>query len=154
MRPPVVLRFFLSCPLVCFGVFAGPLKAARNQARPLTLHLFFSFLFPAKATFAAITRTYTYLTPDLWQQNHILQDPYSVRLGAGPAAVCGAPRPGTFVLAAHLSTLFCFLPPHCRRTPCSSPSRPCPSARTSPSKPLGLRGAASHGWPRTAGRLL
>lgn len=46
----------------------------------VTLTLFSIFLNPtAKATFAAITRTYTFLTPDLWERNHILQDPYSVR---------------------------------------------------------------------------
>ena len=31
---------------------------------------------PAKATFAAIARTYTYLTPDLWQEAKLTKSPF------------------------------------------------------------------------------
>ncbi len=37
----------------------------------------------AKATFNAITRTYTYLTPDLWKASEIRKDPILVRLWVG-----------------------------------------------------------------------
>jgi small subunit ribosomal protein S2e len=34
------------------------------------------FLFLAKATYAAIARTYAYLTPDLWQETVFQKSPY------------------------------------------------------------------------------
>jgi small subunit ribosomal protein S2e len=33
-------------------------------------------LFSAKATYAAIQRTYSYLTPDLWKENVLDKTPY------------------------------------------------------------------------------
>ena len=35
-----------------------------------------SFIYIAKATFAAISMTYTYLTPDLWMETKLTKPPF------------------------------------------------------------------------------
>ena len=40
------------------------------------LFLFYSIHFSAKATYAAISRTYSYLTPDLWKDEPLEKLPY------------------------------------------------------------------------------
>ena len=37
---------------------------------------FLSLLFSAKATYAAIAKTYSYLTPDLWKETLFQKSPY------------------------------------------------------------------------------
>jgi hypothetical protein len=53
---------------------------------------FFFFLFSlAKATYAAISRTYLYLTPDLWPEQPLEKTPYQVHadfLGKSVYKVC------------------------------------------------------------------
>ena len=36
----------------------------------------FYFIFSAKATFAAISKTYSYLTPDMWKETVFSKAPY------------------------------------------------------------------------------
>ena len=38
----------------------------------------YNFFFPAKATYAAIAETYSYLTPDLWKETVFTKSPYQV----------------------------------------------------------------------------
>ena len=40
----------------------------------VVLNLLFNF--PAKATYAAIAKTYSYLTPDLWKETLFTKSPY------------------------------------------------------------------------------
>jgi small subunit ribosomal protein S2e len=35
-----------------------------------------TLIFPAKATYAAIAKTYEYLTPDLWKETSFTKSPY------------------------------------------------------------------------------
>ena len=39
------------------------------------------FCFAAKATYAAIAETYSYLTPDLWKETVFTKSPYQVNSG-------------------------------------------------------------------------
>ena len=41
-----------------------------------TLTNFFHFYLTAKATYAAIAKTYAYLTPDLWKETVFTKSPY------------------------------------------------------------------------------
>ena len=42
----------------------------------LLQHLFLTFFLSAKATYAAIAETYSYLTPDLWKETVFTKSPY------------------------------------------------------------------------------
>ena len=54
-----------------------------NLIKPLknfidSIAKFLHFFFSAKATYAAIAETYSYLTPDLWKETVFTKSPYQV----------------------------------------------------------------------------
>lgn len=59
----------------------------------VTLMCNISLVSIAKATFDAISKTYSYLTPDLWKETVFTKSPYQVRraqnfCGPGPGMCC------------------------------------------------------------------
>lgn len=64
-----------SVPL--FSTLHFPLSALVRHFK--LKHLFIDFFSSAKATFDAISKTYSYLTPDLWKETVFTKSPYQVQ---------------------------------------------------------------------------
>lgn len=70
-----------SVPLFSTQHFFQKMSAALLCAWSFILNIY-SFLFipsSAKATFDAISKTYSYLTPDLWKETVFTKSPYQVQ---------------------------------------------------------------------------